>query len=319
VSQTITAVPARDGTATPWQSAVQMAKLAAYRKAAIAAFLGAADRLLQYLKDRACGQLLVECPTVKDRKVYLADVSFQGGKVYQICNFHHRKYVHTFPTVEYWMSIVPILPALKTLVEKVCCSVIAGSAGKLAAALTAAAKGDLFPATALRNAIVRLKAANPVEQMQKLGSRGEMVGRYAKAQLERTLRLPGPGAPAGQTSATDVIDHPAADAAQIAAAKGIQVRHVEIASGTPSALLAMFTAPSVGTGDTVDLITDAGGRVIAWKKVSAEGAAQPSDEVVALRRDLARMTVAHDQQAAAVTEMQHKLEEMAAAIAALHR
>src|SRR5690606_5955728 len=39
------------------------------------------------------------------------------------CNFSRRKYVKSFPTVGYWLSVVPIWPLLRQAVKWFCCSV----------------------------------------------------------------------------------------------------------------------------------------------------------------------------------------------------
>ncbi|MBX3238400.1 MAG: hypothetical protein KIT80_06405 [Chitinophagaceae bacterium] len=99
--------------------------IADYHDDAIAAFADLASHLLQYLKDAFCGKFIIDCPdcTEKD-KVYLGTIKIRGRKVYRICNFSKRKYVKTFRTWSYWLSTVPVLPALKKSFEKFCCSVI---------------------------------------------------------------------------------------------------------------------------------------------------------------------------------------------------
>ena len=121
VSNTVTAIPADELQA----GNDYLDKLAAYRRAVLAAFVGLLGGLLQYLKDCFCHHLLVKCPTwEEDDKIYLACVEIRDNKVYKICNFDKRKYVKSFPTVDYWMSLVPILPAIRWAVEKLCCSVM---------------------------------------------------------------------------------------------------------------------------------------------------------------------------------------------------
>lgn len=102
-----------------------LGKLESYRTAAIAAFWGLIGGLLQYLKDCFCHHLLVNCPECDaDDKLYLAGVEIRDDKIYKICNFSKRKYVKSFPTVGYWLSIVPIMPLLHKAVEKFCCLVL---------------------------------------------------------------------------------------------------------------------------------------------------------------------------------------------------
>jgi predicted flap endonuclease-1-like 5' DNA nuclease len=99
--------------------------LADYRDAAIAAYWGLAGGLLQYLKDCFCHHLLVRCHECEeDDKVYLAGIQITENKIYKICNFSKRKYVKSFPTVEYWLSLIPVMPLFKKLVERFCCMVL---------------------------------------------------------------------------------------------------------------------------------------------------------------------------------------------------
>lgn len=96
--------------------------LQAYRTDVISAFYGLLSGLLQYLKDCFCNHLLIQCPECDpEDKVYLGCLSLRDGKVYNICNFTKRKFVKTFPSVSYWLSLIPIGPLVAWAVEKLCC------------------------------------------------------------------------------------------------------------------------------------------------------------------------------------------------------
>ena len=102
----------------------QRASLRVYREAILNAFQGLLYDVIQYIKDCFCHHLLVKCPECDDDdKVYLGCVSIEGNDVYNICNFSKRKYVKTWPTISYWMSIIPIEALAGWLVEKLCCYV----------------------------------------------------------------------------------------------------------------------------------------------------------------------------------------------------
>lgn len=120
VSNTISVIPGDElHTTTEF-----LEKLENYRGDALAAFWGLAGSLLQYLKDCFCHHLLIKCPDCdQDDKLYLAGIEVRDGKIYKICNFAKRKYVKSFPTVSYWMSLIPIMPLLKKGLEKFCCLV----------------------------------------------------------------------------------------------------------------------------------------------------------------------------------------------------
>lgn len=99
--------------------------LAEYRDQAIDAFGDVLSHLLQYLKDCFCDKFLVDCPECDlDSKIYLGCVEVRNGKVHNICNFTKRKYVKTFPTIEYWLSTVPLLSILGDVLGQLCCRIL---------------------------------------------------------------------------------------------------------------------------------------------------------------------------------------------------
>lgn len=100
-------------------------QLADYRNAVLLAFWNLFGGLIQYVKDCFCHHLLVKCPTCDEEdKIYLACVEVRDGKVFNICNFGKRKYVKSFMAVEYWLSLVPIIPLVKKAFADLCCSVL---------------------------------------------------------------------------------------------------------------------------------------------------------------------------------------------------
>lgn len=266
ISNTITQIPTHAYQAARTRSTVDMVKLVAYRREAIIAFVRVAGRLVQFLKDCVCEHLLVNCPT-NQGKVYLAEVSFKDGKVYQICNFHHRKYVHTFPTVEYWMSLVPVLPLLKRLVEKFCCSVVANVFDRFIPAQDPKDdKLDVISMTMVANAATYLKAANVKAQVETRKSQLGLAAAFGRTALEKKLRRPSPGHVKPPASAVDVIANTPETANDTVVEKGIAVRRVEPAENDLSAVLAIALTPTVRTGDSVDLVTDSTGKVVGMRR-----------------------------------------------------
>jgi hypothetical protein len=99
--------------------------LAEYRRQIILAFRDLLSGFLQYLKDCFCDHLMVACPVcLGDERIYLGSVAIRNGQVYKVCNFSRRRYVKSFPTIDYWLSIVPIMPVVQRLVEEFCCLVL---------------------------------------------------------------------------------------------------------------------------------------------------------------------------------------------------
>jgi hypothetical protein len=106
-------------------SAAFLTALKEYRRKILYAFLGLFGAVWQSLKDCFCDRLLVDCPACSPAdEVYLAKITVRESEVYQVCNFSKRKYVKSFPTVDYWLSILPVLPLLDKAVEKICCAIL---------------------------------------------------------------------------------------------------------------------------------------------------------------------------------------------------
>ena len=122
VSNTLTVVP---GDQLDPEYNFPFDDLADYRKGILEALVDLLAGFLQYLKDCLCHHLLADCPTCsEDDKLYLACVSIRGNDVYNVCNFSRRRYVKSFPTVGYWMSLVPFMPFLRRGVEQLCCMIL---------------------------------------------------------------------------------------------------------------------------------------------------------------------------------------------------
>jgi len=131
VSNTLNSIPA--DFLDP-KNQIPLQPLVDYRAGVINAFADLLGGLIQYLKDCFCDHFLVNCPECdEDDKLYLACITIKNGKVFKVCNFSMRKYVHSFPTVEYWLSVIPIIPLIKTAVEKFCCAALPGFFSKFQA------------------------------------------------------------------------------------------------------------------------------------------------------------------------------------------
>lgn len=175
VSDTIAVVPV--GLLDP-ANAIDRAALAAYRDGMIAAVTDLLAGLLQYLKDCLCDRLLVNCPDCDDEdRVYLGCVSIRGGAVHHVCNFSKRKYVRSFPTVEYWLSLVPVLPMIGVLIERLCCAVLPDLFARFVP--ESATKGTTLNAARLGSAIGLAGRFDTRTLFSGIGSRFDLAGRFA--------------------------------------------------------------------------------------------------------------------------------------------
>ncbi|MCF6324882.1 MAG: DUF6519 domain-containing protein [Gammaproteobacteria bacterium] len=121
ISNTISVIPATE----LMVDSEFLLTLAAYRTDVLLVFYELFGNLLQYIKDCFCDHLLVKCPECDgDEILYLANVDIRENRVYKVCNFDKRKYVKSFPVMDYWMSLVPVMPLIKTAVSKFCCWVM---------------------------------------------------------------------------------------------------------------------------------------------------------------------------------------------------
>jgi hypothetical protein len=99
-------------------------ELADYRRQILLAFRDLVAGFLQYLKDCLCDELMVACPACAgDERIYLGSIAIRDKQVYKVCNFSRRRYVKSFPTIDHWLSVVPIMPLVQRVVEEFCCMV----------------------------------------------------------------------------------------------------------------------------------------------------------------------------------------------------
>jgi len=77
---------------------------------------------LQAILDCICRAFLPRCPDVPcDDRVELACVTVKNGRILAICNHSCRRYAGAFPSMIYWMSIVPLVPLFARLLAMLCC------------------------------------------------------------------------------------------------------------------------------------------------------------------------------------------------------
>jgi hypothetical protein len=78
---------------------------------------------LQAAADCICGALLPSCPSDPvDLRVPIACVTVRGGRIVDICNHACRRYAGSFPSLFYWLSLVPVVPILSQLIARICCA-----------------------------------------------------------------------------------------------------------------------------------------------------------------------------------------------------
>jgi hypothetical protein len=303
ISSTLTAIPQEyldpedgPGVAPPPGSEEYLETLAGYRQAIFDAFIDLTGGLLQYLKDCLCDHFLVNCPECDTgEEIYLACVSVRGGQVDKVCNFSRRRYVKSFPTVGYWLSLVPIAPFIDRAVEEFCCLVLPGLFSK---ATAPAANAYQAPVTGLQMRS-GLATAMTTDFRGMLSSRiGQVrLGRQVATDFvgQRLAARPAVVAPPPSTGLrqNDLAGRPVEDATRRLEEANVTVESVEAYDPTrvtTNLRRLATTPPRVPPGARVKLYTE-GDTVRFYEVVSAERVAPAGPvagpaEVEALRTSL---------------------------------
>lgn len=285
--------------------AVNLTALAAYHSGVLEAFIDLFGRFAQYLKDCICDHFLVQCPDDTLKTLYLARLDIKNQQVYNICNFSRRRYVHSFPTVEYWLSIVPVLPVVRKLIGDACCQIIQQFFSTVNAP-DATTKRDVVSSSSAWNGLQSVQALNlgnllSTQVLGKLGLAGSFLGSVFSG---ATSTPPAPPPPAtGQASLTAVANQSSTNATKLLTDKKVTVLSTEVAtSGTQ--LTDALAAPAVlDPGSNVVLVTDTKDRVLGYRVVKPTPEANLSASNTVLVSELAKRD-------AAITQLNTQLQAM---------
>jgi hypothetical protein len=90
----------------------------------VALLIQLAPILGEYLRGCLCSALLPPCAEpAADNCVPLATLTIRKRdcKILRVCNWDGRKFVTTFPNLQYWFSFLPFVRNLRALIERICC------------------------------------------------------------------------------------------------------------------------------------------------------------------------------------------------------
>jgi hypothetical protein len=90
----------------------------------VAVLVQLAPILGEYLRSCLCSALLPPCPEpAGDNCVPLATITIRKRdcKILRVCNWSQRKFVTTFPNLQYWLSFLPFVRNLRQAIERACC------------------------------------------------------------------------------------------------------------------------------------------------------------------------------------------------------
>jgi hypothetical protein len=224
------------------------AELADYRAKMLDAFADLLGGFLQYLKDCLCDHLLVHCPTpTGTEKLRLGCVSIRDNEVYKICSLTGRRYVKSFPTIGYWLSLVPIQALIARAVEMLCCAVLPEWFSERSAADR---QGGDFMSTSTLMRLVETAQTNDLSGwLSDLGSRFGTATRTAMLAVRSVgPSVPPPGGPT--VKASTLIGQPVDQVAAALRERGVTVRQARfdprLGVQTVGTVAGMFRSPQPG-------------------------------------------------------------------------
>jgi hypothetical protein len=202
--------------------------------------------LIQYFLDSFCHALLPPCSTDPcDNRLILACLTIKDDKIVDICNFSCRRFAGAFPSWFYWLSAVPIVPALKVLFQKVCCGKDLVHANSPLVNELMGWLNRIDPSGRARRALVEGNFAIPKNFAQEIGA---AMGKVSLAGLTGLARPDAVNLPT-------LIGTPAEDAANTLKGAGVAVSAVrEVKSADESRRLKNLTLnPLAARGDKIVL------------------------------------------------------------------
>ncbi len=248
-NSTVGAIPAAMLVPSP-TSTVSLSELATYRNGVLDAFADLLGLVFESLKDCFCDLFLVDCPECSSSdKLYLGCIQIRNNEVYRICNLSGRQYVKSFPTYGYWLSILPILPIAKWVIQEFCCMVLPDRFSQYQAGVQSPGSTDRVSAEQYVNARKYVQQFNlgslVTSQTTKLSTAGKLAG----SSLNNVI-FTSRAAVAAQIDQTEIVNQQSTAVTQRFAAANITVDAVEpydptaVASNITAALGAPTSIPA---------------------------------------------------------------------------
>jgi hypothetical protein len=294
--------------------------LAKYRKGVIEAFADLLAGFLQYLKDCLCHHFLVNCPECDEEdKIYLACLSIRSGQLYKVCNFSRRRYVKSFPTVDYWLSLLPVAPLFKMLIEKFCCTILPDFFSQYKAQDF---QQDWLFEPVTRPTLAGVRQGIATAQMTDLSAliRDFLNKGIVARKLISDSMIKGPSeiVPEHRTalSSSEMVDQPSADVEARLKERGITVHHQPYRPSPAPDLFGFFRAPA--PGKEVTLFEEDG--KVRYYSVSDKGPAISEEtrrlegEVITLRATVSQLQKTADEAMSIRKQEMLRLEETIASL-----
>jgi hypothetical protein len=213
-------------------------ELADYRRQVILAFRDLLAGFVQYLKDCICDHLMVACPACSEEdRIYLGSIAIRDNQVYKVCNFSRRRYVKSFPTVDYWLSVVPVLPLIQRAVEELCCLVLPDLFGRFEPPRRepeAPREAPRYRYSTGRSRIDLAQRTNVSDRFHDIRTRagvaGRLIGDAARRSLSQAVADP-------VVRVGNVVGRPVDEVGRRFAERGISVQQAPVPAGDLFALV----------------------------------------------------------------------------------
>jgi hypothetical protein len=273
-SNTISTITGEKGglLSTTYDTAPLLQELATYRQQALDAFADLLGGLAQYLKDCLCEHFLIKNPscTPANQTLYLGAVKIKqtAGQwaVYRVCNFTKRHYVKSFPTIGYWLSMIPIVPLIGWAIGKLCCMLVTENFGAYNAPgytppPAPYAMNDPKWATVLQQAIGNAQGRDIGSKLAALLSRGSLVPQILGQAISHPsgFSLPIDSAAPAASGGWAIVNQSADSVAAALQASNVLVKRVPVQPGASSLVQGLRDAlTDPPPGSQVTLHEDAG-------------------------------------------------------------
>jgi DNA-binding beta-propeller fold protein YncE len=199
------------------------AALEAYRKGMLEAFADLLGGFLQYLKDCLFDHFLVRRPEpIGAETLYLACVSIRKREVYRVCNFSRRRYVKSFPTIGYWLSVIPVAPLLKLWFSRIACAVLPEYFSGLSVRDGSEAS-DRVSIAQLQQLIGWAQASDVLGRVREVRQRNAIFRGAAQLALRRAEPAP-PPVGGRRILSSDIVGQPTDNVAANLANRGVMIR-----------------------------------------------------------------------------------------------
>lgn len=287
VSDTITAIPLEQ---KPW-SATQTSALRRYRAEMLDAWYDLIGALLQYLKDGFCDLLVLKCRACcpDANVIYLAGITVTGGKVHKTCNFSKRHYVKTFPGVEYWLSLIPVLPVIEYALREFCCITFTDLFANITAPQPSEAKARInldLSVSQLHSVTSRLKSFNITSLKTTLASKVASVSPALGDYLGNAFKAP----PVSGVDTGGVVGQPVDKLQHALQQSNVAVTVQPYDPGDLAFNLsnALQTPDTIPPGSAVTLLTDSSGNVRSFYVAPPQISAL-SSQITEVQKEQAQM------------------------------